>query len=114
MEMAKQQICCFRFNIFIMDYTIFYKTSFDNGNIDCGEGYDFFFSAYDACERTITIFDKIKSNKKVWIDFPHYKNEFTDNNVYRCCSFREDECFINLFNSVRKFIILFSNFLSFT
>lgn len=83
-----------------MDYTIFYKTNYENGDVDCGEGYDFFFSAYDACERTITIFEKIKSNKKIWIDFPHYKNEFTGTNVYKCNSYREDECFIDLFKSI--------------
>ena len=43
MEMEKQVIHFFWFNYFIMDYTIFYKRSFDNGNVDCGEGYDFFF-----------------------------------------------------------------------
>lgn len=84
-----------------MDYTIFYKTSYDNGNIDCGEGYDLFISAYDGCERTTTIFDKIKSDKKIWIDFPHYKNDFNEDDVYHCRSFREDECFIDLFESIQ-------------
>lgn len=83
-----------------MDYTLFYKTSYDNGNIDCGEGYDYFFSAYDGCERTITIFDKIISTKKIWIDFPHYKNNFNQKEVYHCKSLKEDECFIDLFNSI--------------
>lgn len=83
-----------------MDYTIFYKTSYENGNVDCGEGYDFFFSAYDGCERTLTIFEKILSNKKTWIDFPHYNHEFTAENVYKCESYKEDECFIELFKSL--------------
>lgn len=82
-----------------MDYTIFYKTSYENGNVDCAEKYDFFFSAYDNCERTITIFEKIISAIKIWIDFPHYKNEnFTGDNVYKCESYKEDECFIKLFS----------------
>lgn len=84
-----------------MDYTIFYKTSYDTGNIDCGEGYDFFFSAYDGCERTTTIFDKMKSSQKFWIDFPHYRNGFSGANVYNCKSLREDECFIDLFSSIK-------------
>ncbi|HET7117833.1 MAG TPA: hypothetical protein VFI29_15165 [Hanamia sp.] len=84
-----------------MNYTIFYKTSYENGNIDCGDGYDLFVSAYDGCERTATIFDKIKSNKKIWIDFPHYKNDLSEEHVYHCKSFREDECFIDLFTSIQ-------------
>ncbi len=83
-----------------MDYTIFYKTSYEKGNVDCNEGYDFFFSAYDDCTRTKTIFEKIKSDIKIWIDFPHYKNEFTGKNVYKCESYKEDECFIELFSSL--------------
>ena len=43
-----------------MDYTIFYKSNYEGGNIDCGTGYDFLFSGYDDCERTKTIFEKIK------------------------------------------------------
>ena len=84
-----------------MDYTIFYKTSYDGGNVDCGEGYNFFFSAYDGCERTITIFDKIKSEEKIWIDFPHYENNFNGENVYHCNSHCEDECFIDLFSKIK-------------
>jgi hypothetical protein len=83
-----------------MDYTIFYKTSYNDGNVDCGIGYDFFFSAYDGCERTTIIFEKIKSRSKTWIDFPHYSNKLDLDNVYRCPSFREDECFIDLFASI--------------
>jgi len=83
-----------------MDYTIFYKKSFENGKIDCGKVYDFFFSAYDACERTITIFEKIKSVSKIWIEFPHYHLNLEGSNIYNCRSFKEDECFIDLFDSL--------------
>jgi hypothetical protein len=84
-----------------MDYTIFYKTSYDNGNIECEDAYDFFFSAYDGCERTSLIFKKIKSNYKLWIDFPHYKNNITGEDIYNCISFSEDECFIDLFSKIK-------------
>lgn len=84
-----------------MDYTIFYKKSYEDGEVDCGDGYDLFFSAYDGCERTIKIFKKVLSNKKIWIDFPHYQNEFDQEEVYRCDSFREDEYFIKLFESIQ-------------
>jgi hypothetical protein len=83
-----------------MDYTIFYKTSYDNGNVDCIEKYDFFFTAYDGCERTTTIFDRIKATEKIWIDFPHYKNDLNKKGFYHCKSLREDECFIDLFDSI--------------
>ena len=47
-----------------MDYTIFYKTSYENGDIDSAVEYDIFFSAYDDCERTKTIFSKINAKIK--------------------------------------------------
>lgn len=83
-----------------MDYTIFYKTSYEYGKIDCGDGYDLFFSAYDGCERTTSIFEQINSAKKIWIDFPHYENGLKGENVYNCISFKEEECFIGLFESI--------------
>uniref|UniRef100_UPI00289C38AF hypothetical protein n=3 Tax=Sphingobacteriaceae TaxID=84566 RepID=UPI00289C38AF len=85
----------------MVDYTIFYKTSYENGNINTLEEYDFFFSAYDDCERTKVLFDKVKSHKKVWIDFPHYKHgTLKINDLYTCVSFKEDECFIDLFSQL--------------
>ncbi|MGA3013964.1 MAG: hypothetical protein ABSD71_08010 [Bacteroidales bacterium] len=83
-----------------MDYTIFYKTSYDKGNIDHNVDYDFFFSAYDACERTTIIFDKIISKSKLWIVFPHYHIDLVGENIYNCNSLREDEGFLDLFNAV--------------
>lgn len=84
-----------------MDYTIFYKESFENGDLDCHDVYDYFFSAYDACERTITIFNNINSSEKTWIDFPHYGNKYDGENVYKCMSYSEDECFIDLFSTTK-------------
>ncbi|MDY0903894.1 hypothetical protein [Pedobacter sp. CFBP9032] len=84
-----------------MDYTIFYKTSYDNGKLDCKENYDLFFSAFDDCERTKVIYDAINSTKKFWIDFPHYKHENLNiDNLYKCNSLKEDECFIDLFSQI--------------
>jgi hypothetical protein len=82
-----------------MDFSIFYKKSFDNGVIDEKE-YDLFFSAYYNCERTSLIFDKIDSKLKIWIDFPHYKNVVQGESFYKCTSYKEDECFIDLFERV--------------
>lgn len=80
-----------------MDYTIFYKESFDNGNFECGQEYDFFFSGYDNCDRTKLIFDKVNSKQSIWIKFPHYNCQSPKSNVYDCQSFKEDEAFIKLF-----------------
>lgn len=83
-----------------MDYTIFYKYSYENGEIDRSDNYDLFFSGYDNCQRTKTIFDKVNSDRKFWINFPHYQLNFTGDNVYQCSSYNEDECFIELFDRV--------------
>ncbi len=85
-----------------MDYTIFYKSSYENGEIDNKDVYDYFFSAYDNCERTKLIFEKIHSNYRLWIDFPHYNNkDLNINHLYKCKSYREDECFIDLFETIK-------------
>lgn len=86
-----------------MDYTIFYKSSYEDGNVDCGAGYDYFFSGYDDCDRTKTIFKKINSKSKMWIDFPHYVGLTlpTDEVIYKCPSYKEDEAFIELFNKIK-------------
>jgi len=80
-----------------MDYTVFYKSSYLHGNVDCGSGYDFFFSGYDECDRTSVIFDKITAREKFWINFPHYRLTPAVGHLYQCTSLKEDECFIDLF-----------------
>lgn len=86
-----------------MDYTIFYKESFENGDISGLEEYDYFFSGYDECERTKTIFKSAKGKKKIWIIFPHYNislpSEFDSSEVYQCKFYNEDEAFIELFKN---------------
>lgn len=84
-----------------MDYTIFYKTSFENGDIGPTDHYDLFFSAYDACERTQVIYDRVTAKTKYWIDFPHYKHSNLNiDNLYSCISYKEDECFLGLFEQL--------------
>ena len=73
-----------------MDYSIFYKTSYENGKVDCGKGYDFFFSAFDNCERTSIIFENILAEQKIWINFPHYNTNYSNSDVYQCVSYKED------------------------
>jgi len=85
----------------MIDFTIFYKTSYENGDIKILEEFDFFFSAYDDCERTKVIYENVTSKKKIWIDFPHYKNSLSpSDDIYVCKSFKEDECFIELFDKI--------------
>ena len=89
------------YSIKMIDFTIFYKTSYENGDVESLDEFDFFFSAYDDCERTKIIFNKVKAKKKIWIDFPHYKNgTLTIPDLYVCKSFKEDECFIELFDQL--------------
>lgn len=83
-----------------MDYTIFYKVSYENGNIDSSVNYDYFFSAFDGCDRTTQIFEKISSKIKYWINFPHYHNNDGLDNCYTNASFKEDDFFLNLFNEL--------------
>jgi len=83
-----------------MNYTIFYKENYENGDVDCGGGYDLFFSGYDDCVRTKTLFDNVISKKKIWIDFPHYQLDLNGENVYKCKSYKEDEAFIELFDTL--------------
>jgi hypothetical protein len=84
-----------------MDYTVFYKTSYEDGDISTLESYDYFFSAYDECERTSLIFHQIKAQQKYWIVFPHYKFDNVElEEAFVCSSFKEDECFIDLFQQL--------------
>jgi len=83
-----------------MDYTIFYKTSYLDGNVFITENYDFFFSGYDDCDRTKAIFDKISAKSKFWINFPHYNLSPLVTDIYKCNSYLEDECFIDLFSAI--------------
>jgi hypothetical protein len=110
-----------------MDYTVFYKSQYKDGKIDCGDGYDLFFSGYDGCERTTSIFKSINSEKKIWIKFPHYNVKVSEGDIYTFDSFREDEFFLDLFSQIeinehskiciditgfiRPHLIFFSNYL---
>lgn len=81
-----------------MDYSIFYKSSYENGEIsDFGE-YDLFLSGFDSCERTQVIFDRIKSARKIWVLFPHYQidNIETQEEIYTNNFYKEDEFFRQL------------------
>lgn len=55
-----------------MDFTKFYKSSFGPEEEIDGPEYDLFISAYDECDRTRIIYDKIKSKRKFWLLFPQY------------------------------------------
>lgn len=40
-----------------MDYTIFYKDSYTNGDLTNSPEYDIFLSAFDNCNRTKEVFE---------------------------------------------------------
>lgn len=85
-----------------MDFTIFYKESYENGEVGVNS-YDLFFSAYDNCDRTKVVFDKIESQKKIWFLFPHYNLEFTNTDgtfdVYSNSAYKEDDFFVAFFET---------------
>jgi hypothetical protein len=86
----------------MIDYTIFYKSSFKDGEVNLGEDYDLFFSGYDNCDRTKAIFGKINSTKKIWFNFPHYQlTEIQPDclcDIFTNDSFKEDDFFIDYFS----------------
>jgi hypothetical protein len=80
------------------DYSVFFKTSYDDGNID-SENYDYFFSGYDNCPRTTTIYNKVVANQKLWFLFPQYNIKQTDlpagEEFYTRDLLKEDDFFID-------------------
>lgn len=79
----------------MMDYTIFYKDSYDNGDLKDSPDYDIFLSAFDNCNRTKEIFNKVKSTQKKWFIFPQYKGitELPTENAYSNQSLAESGYF---------------------
>lgn len=78
-----------------MDYTIFYKDSYDNGDLTNSPAYDIFLSAFDNCNRTKEIFNKVKSTQKKWFIFPQYRgiDDLPTENVYNNQSLAESGYF---------------------
>lgn len=80
-----------------MDYTIFYKDSYINGDLIDFPRYDIFLSAFDNCNRTKEIFNRVKSIQKRWFIFPQYKGikneELPIENVYNNNCLSESEYF---------------------
>jgi hypothetical protein len=87
----------------MMDYTIFYKDSYDNGDLNNSPEYDIFLSAFDNCNRTKEIFNKVKSTLKKWFIFPQYKGiaELPTENAYINQSLAESGYFENF---IQEFI----------
>lgn len=85
----------------MIDFTIFYKKKYMEGNIPVNNSYNFFFSAYDDCERTQEIFAKIDSINKFWILFPHYNLTPDIENCFIYPDFDEDsDAFITFINGL--------------
>ncbi len=78
-----------------MDFTKFYKSSFNpEEDFDCPE-YDLFISAYDECDRTRIPYDRIIAKEKLWMLFPQYlyKNGRPEEEYYYNEGKRESEYF---------------------
>lgn len=80
-----------------MDYTIFYKEFYDYGDLRKSPNYDLFWSAFDNCNRTKEIFNKVKSTQKKWFIFPQYNHKTEDlptsEGIYNSQSLAESEYF---------------------
>ncbi len=89
-----------------MDFTKFYKSSFNpDEEFDCPE-YDLFISAYDECDRTRIPYDKVKAKRKLWMLFPqyNYKGNPPAEDYYTNSSVRESDFFkgfYELFDTVK-------------
>lgn len=82
-----------------MDFTKFYKSSFNpEEEFNCPE-YDLFLSAYDECDRTKIPYNKVRAKKKLWLLFPQYQynGEKPQEEYYICDGKRESEYFYNFF-----------------
>lgn len=85
----------------MIDFSIFYKKKYFEGAIPVSTNYDFFFSAYDDCERTKVLFTKVNSKNKYWIIFPHYNIQEDIENCFIYPGYDEDnEDFISFINSL--------------
>lgn len=56
-----------------MDFTKFYKSSFDPEEGFLCPDYDLFISAYDECDRTIIPYKSVNAKEKLWMLFPQYR-----------------------------------------
>lgn len=85
-----------------IDYSVFFKTSYEKGNIS-DESYDYFFSGYDNCDRTKFVFNKIIANEKLWFLFPQYNLNASDvtggGKTYTNIHLKEDDYFVDFFSS---------------
>ncbi|WP_321515413.1 hypothetical protein [Marinifilum fragile] len=81
-----------------MDFSIFYKESFDNGDYSKLDHYDIFLSAFDNCDRTRIVFENVNADIKYWFLFPqntYVQDGVPTDNVYKSGFFKEDEYFLD-------------------
>lgn len=87
-----------------MDFTKFYKSSFNpEEEFNCPE-YDLFLSAYDECDRTRIPYENVKAKKKLWLLFPQYQynGDKPQEECYLSDGKRESEYFQNFFSELDK------------
>lgn len=75
----------------MIDFSYFYKDKYTFDEIPTTEVYDLLLSAYDGCDRTKKIFDKITANEKKWIVYPHYDIKDSISDAFYVNTFREDD-----------------------
>ncbi|KFC23654.1 hypothetical protein [Epilithonimonas lactis] len=75
----------------MIDFSYFYKEKYSFDEIPTTNKYDLLLSAYDGCDRTKKIFDKILAENKKWIIYPHYDISDDVSNSFTVNSFQEDD-----------------------
>ncbi len=83
-----------------MNYTYCYISEIDSSTL-C---YDLFFSAYDGCQRTSTVFDNVRANvSKQWLVFPQYQvmPDKLPAGCFVCDELKEDDYITAFIDSIR-------------
>ncbi|MGE8532998.1 MAG: hypothetical protein ACN6OJ_00260 [Chryseobacterium sp.] len=75
----------------MIDFSYFYKDKYSFDEIPTNESYDLLLSAYDGCDRTKKIFDKIVADTKKWIIYPHYEILDSVSDSFLVPTFQEDD-----------------------
>lgn len=84
-----------------MNYTYFYIEEINEQILE----YDMFFSAYDGCERTMSMFEKISTKRlKQWLIFPQYQVpiEKRPEHCFYCEELGEDDYVSSFISSIKS------------
>lgn len=83
-----------------MDYSYFYKRSFNINEVTPEVNYDLFLSAFDDCDRTKNIYNWVTATEKKWLLFPqyHYDGDI-GGDFFKSEAIDEDQFILDLFEN---------------